>query len=56
MKTQSQPFTNRRYLDAIADHVIIFDGAMGTSVQAYDLTFPRTLAASDSRIALTTCP
>ena len=37
MKTQSQPFTNRRYLDAIADHVVIFDGAMGTSVQAYDL-------------------
>ena len=31
-------FTNRRYLDAIADHVVIFDGAMGTSIQSYNLT------------------
>ncbi|MBL8132898.1 MAG: methionine synthase [Anaerolineae bacterium] len=31
-------FTNRRYLDAIADHVVIFDGAMGTSIQTYNLT------------------
>ena len=31
-------FTNRRYLDAIDDHVVIFDGAMGTSIQSYDLT------------------
>ncbi|GAB4569018.1 MAG: methionine synthase [Anaerolineae bacterium] len=31
-------YTNRRYLDAIADHVVIFDGAMGTSIQKYDLT------------------
>ncbi len=30
--------TNRRYLDAIEDHVVIFDGAMGTSIQGYDLT------------------
>ncbi len=30
-------YTNRRYLDAIADHVVIFDGAMGTSVQLYNL-------------------
>ncbi len=30
--------TNRRYLDAIADHVVIFDGAMGTSIQGYELT------------------
>ncbi len=34
----TKPFTNRRYLDAIADHVVIFDGAMGTSIQAYNLT------------------
>jgi 5-methyltetrahydrofolate--homocysteine methyltransferase len=33
-----QPFTNRRYLDAIEDHVLIYDGAMGTSIQSYDLT------------------
>ena len=26
-------FTNRRYLDAIEDHVVIFDGAMGTEIQ-----------------------
>ncbi|HRF93673.1 MAG TPA: homocysteine S-methyltransferase family protein, partial [Aggregatilineales bacterium] len=31
-------YTNRRYLDAIADHVVIFDGAMGTSIQRYNLT------------------
>ena len=30
--------TNRRYLDAVEDHVVIFDGAMGTSIQSYDLT------------------
>ena len=34
----SIPFTNRLYLDAIDDHIVIFDGAMGTSIQAYDLT------------------
>ena len=31
-------FSNRRYLDAIDDHIVIFDGAMGTSIQNYDLT------------------
>ncbi len=31
-------FTNRRYLDAIEDHIVIFDGAMGTSIQGYNLT------------------
>ncbi|MFZ4815477.1 MAG: methionine synthase [Phototrophicaceae bacterium] len=30
--------TNRRYLDAIDDHVVLFDGAMGTSIQRYNLT------------------
>ena len=30
-------FTNRRYLDAIEDHIVIFDGAMGASIQSYDL-------------------
>ena len=38
MTNSRQSFTNRRYLDAIADHVVIFDGAMGTSIQAYDLS------------------
>jgi len=42
MTTPTSPtertFSNRRYLDAIADHVVIFDGAMGTSIQGYDLT------------------
>lgn len=37
MKNTAQPFTNRRYLDAIDDHIVIFDGAMGTSIQSYDL-------------------
>ena len=31
---KSMPHTNRRYLDALADHVVVFDGAMGTSIQA----------------------
>lgn len=31
------PHTNRKYLNALADHVVIFDGAMGTSVQACNL-------------------
>jgi 5-methyltetrahydrofolate--homocysteine methyltransferase len=30
--------TNLRYLDAIKDHVLIFDGAMGTSIQSRKLT------------------
>jgi len=34
----TRPFTNRRYLDAVADHVVVFDGAMGTSIQKLDLT------------------
>ena len=35
---QIRTFTNRRYLDAIEDHVLIYDGAMGTSVQSYNLS------------------
>ncbi len=31
------PHTNRRYLAALADHVVVFDGAMGTSVQTCHL-------------------
>ncbi len=31
-------YTNRRYLDAVQDRVIIFDGAMGTSLQTMNLT------------------
>jgi 5-methyltetrahydrofolate--homocysteine methyltransferase len=38
MNLSSLPFTNRRYLDAIADHVLIYDGAMGTNIQRYNLT------------------
>ncbi len=34
----NRTFTNRRYLDAIADHIVIFDGAMGTNIQKYNLT------------------
>ena len=37
MNLHNRDFTNRRYLDAVADHVVLFDGAMGTSIQAYDL-------------------
>ncbi|MGB7339549.1 MAG: methionine synthase, partial [Phototrophicaceae bacterium] len=31
-------YYKRGYLDAIEDHVVIFDGAMGTSIQNYNLT------------------
>ncbi len=34
----NRTYTNRRYLDAIEDHVVIFDGAMGTNIQRYNLT------------------
>ncbi len=32
------PWTNRRYLDAVLDHIVLFDGAMGTELQKYPLT------------------
>jgi len=35
---KSRQYTNRRYLDALAGKVIVFDGAMGTSLQALNLT------------------
>lgn len=35
---KTRTYTNRRYLDAVEDHVVIFDGAMGTSIQSYNLT------------------
>ena len=35
---KNRTYTNRRYLDAVNDHVVIFDGAMGTSIQRYNLT------------------
>ncbi len=37
-RNANRTYTNRRYLDAIEDHVVIFDGAMGTSIQRYNLT------------------
>lgn len=33
-----RPYTNRRYLDALETKVLVFDGAMGTSLQAQNLT------------------
>jgi 5-methyltetrahydrofolate--homocysteine methyltransferase len=30
-------YTNRRYLDALEERVLVYDGAMGTSLQALDL-------------------
>jgi hypothetical protein len=33
----TRTFTNRRYLDAAADPVVVFDGTMGTSIQKLDL-------------------
>ncbi len=34
----TQRYTNRRYLDALHDYVLVFDGAMGTSLQAQKLS------------------
>ena len=34
----TRTYTNRRYLDALAKRVLIFDGAMGTSLQSQNLT------------------
>src|SRR5512143_107664 len=31
-------YTNRRYLDALETKVLVYDGAMGTSLQALNLT------------------
>lgn len=32
------PHTNRRYLDAVEDHVVVFDGSMGATLLARSLT------------------
>ena len=34
----ARSYTNRRYLDALAERVLIYDGAMGTSLQAMNLS------------------
>ena len=56
MKMTTLRFTNRRYLDAIDDHIVIFDGAMGIGVQSYDLTPAdyggRTLPTADRNVKL----
>ena len=38
IKQMERKYTNRRYLDAIKDRVLIFDGAMGTNLQIQNLT------------------
>ncbi|WP_299028511.1 methionine synthase [uncultured Thermanaerothrix sp.] len=35
---QHRQFTNRRYLDALSERVLIYDGAMGTNLQKMNLT------------------
>jgi 5-methyltetrahydrofolate--homocysteine methyltransferase len=37
-KPMTRKYTNRRYLDALAERVLIYDGAMGTSLQKQNLT------------------
>ena len=37
-RNHTRTYTNRRYLDAVEDHIVLFDGAMGTSIQRYNLT------------------
>ena len=34
----NRKYTNRRYLDALEQKILVFDGAMGTSLQLQDLT------------------
>jgi len=34
----TRKYTNRRYIDALNEHVLIYDGAMGTSIQKLNLT------------------
>ncbi len=34
----NRPYTNRRYLDALEKKILVFDGAMGTSLQKQNLT------------------
>src|SRR5512145_1892886 len=34
----NRKYTNRKYLDALVQKVLVFDGAMGTSLQVQDLT------------------
>jgi len=34
----TRTFSNRRYLDAVENHVVVFDGAMGTNIQKLNLT------------------
>jgi len=38
LRKNARTYYKRGYLDAIEDHVVIFDGAMGTSIQQYNLT------------------
>ena len=38
MATDSKQFTNQRYLDALEDRVLLFDGAMGTNLDRQNLT------------------
>ena len=35
---KQRKYTNRSYLDATKERVLIFDGAMGTTLQTMDLT------------------
>jgi len=34
----TRKYTNRRYLDALEKKILVFDGAMGTSLQTQNLT------------------
>lgn len=38
MKSNEHPYTNRRYLDALEKYVLVYDGAMGTSLQKQKLS------------------
>jgi len=35
---KKRKYTNRRYLDVLGKHILVFDGAIGTNIQAMNLT------------------
>ena len=45
-------YTNRKFLDALTKRVLVYDGAMGTSLQKMKLTAPHRLhVCSSARLA-----
>ena len=52
--TMKRKYTNRRYLDALQERIIVFDGAMGTSLQKQNLGPLNSSAERNMRAATIT--